>query len=88
MRIAHAADPFAHSFVDGILEDAGARGHSVDLRAQEFHTVYVESLADRILFAHEYLTFKAQEGCRRRRRYAVLAGTGFGDNPGLAHLFG
>ena len=59
VRIVDAADPFAHGFVDGVLEDPRARRDGVDLGAQEFHTVDVQGLADRIFFAHEYFTFQA-----------------------------
>ena len=59
MRVVDAADPFAHGFIDGIFEDPRAGSDGVDLSAQEFHAIDVQSLADRIFFAHEDFTFKA-----------------------------
>ena len=87
MRVVYAADPFAHRFVDRILEDLRSRGDGVDLRAQQLHAVYVQGLPYRIFFAHKDFAFQAHKGRGRRRRHAVLAGPRFGNNPRLAHLF-
>ena len=87
MGVVDAADPFTHGFVDSVFKDPGPGGNGVDLSPQQFHAVDVQSLANRIFFAHENFTFEAQESGGCRRCNTVLAGTGFSNDPGLAHLF-
>ena len=59
MSIIDTADPFSHGFVDGVFKDPGPGGNGVDLSPQQFHTIDVQSLTNRIFFTHEHFTFKA-----------------------------
>lgn len=59
----------------------------MDFGAQEFHAVYVQRLSFGIDFTHEDFAFHAEEGGDGGSGYAVLAGTGFGNEAGLAHPF-
>ena len=60
----------------------------MNLCAQESHSVHVESLSDRVLLAHVYLTLHAHHGCNCSCCNTVLSGTGLCDQAGLAHLLG
>ena len=56
------------------------------LRAEQLHATDVGRLALHVLGAHVDLARQAEEGARRGRGDAVLAGAGLGDDARLAHL--
>jgi hypothetical protein len=56
--------------------------------AEQFHAIDVGGLALDVLAAHVHHAFHAVAGGDRRRRHAVLAGAGFGDDARLAHAPG
>ena len=61
-------------------------GH--DLGAEQLHPGDVQRLPAGVLGAHVDDALQAEQGARRRGGDAVLAGTGLGDHPGLAHALG
>jgi hypothetical protein len=69
-----------------MLEGATARVDRCHGGAEQAHAVDVEPLASHVLGAHVDHTLEPQQRCRGRRRHAVLAGAGFGDDAALAHL--
>jgi len=56
--------------------------------SEQFHAINIERLSLRIFFTHENFAFQAHKCRCRRRRHTVLPGSRFGDDTGLAHLFG
>ena len=78
-------DPVAHRLVDRVLEGPAARGHGDDLGAQQPHPGHVERLPAGVLLAHVHHALETEQGRGGGRGHAVLAGTGLGDHPGLAH---
>ena len=56
----------------------------LDRRAQQVHPLDVGRLAAHVLGAHEDDAFEPEARARGRRRDAVLAGAGLGDDPRLA----
>jgi hypothetical protein len=81
-------DPVAHRLVHGVLERRAARGHRHHLRPQQLHAEDVGRLPLDVGRAHVDDAFQAEAGADRRRRHAVLAGPGLGDDPRLAHPHG
>ena len=81
-------NPRAQGLVDGVLEGAGAGLDSVHLGAEDAHAHDVHGLALDVLGTHEDRALEPEAGRRGSRRHAVLAGACFGDEGGLAHLFG
>ena len=57
-------------------------------RAEQLHPEHVERLALGVDLAHEHRALEPEERRGRRRRHAVLAGTGLGDEAALAHPHG
>ncbi len=55
------------------------------LGAQQTHPEDVQRLPSHVLGAHVDVAVEAEQRARRRRRHAVLAGAGLGDDPPLAH---
>ena len=62
--------------------------HGLDLGAQQLHPEHVERLAVDVDGAHVDLALETHQRRRRRGGHAVLAGTGLGDEAGLAHPLG
>ena len=81
-------DPVAHRLVGGVLERAGAARHRDDLGAEQAHAGDVERLPAGVLLAHVDGAVEAEQRAGGRRRDAVLAGAGLGDDALLAHLLG
>jgi hypothetical protein len=81
-------DPVADRLADGLLERARARVDRHDRRAEHAHPLHVGLLAADVLGAHVDDALQAEQRARRRRRDAVLAGAGLGDDPLLAHPLG
>ena len=73
-------DPVAQGFVHRVLERAGAARHRHHLGAQQLHAEHVRRLALDVGLAHVDHAGQAEEGADRRRRDAVLAGAGLGDD--------
>ena len=81
-------DPAAQSFINGVLQSAGAAVHGVHSGAEHFHAHDVHGLALGVLGAHEDGAFEAEARGRGGRSHAVLSGAGFGDEGCLAHFLG
>ena len=77
--------PVAHCFVDSLLEGGLSRGHPHDLGAQKAHPRHVERLAFHVHRAHIDDAFHPRACAHRGGGNAMLAGTGLGDDPALAH---
>ena len=78
--------PVTHRLVDRIFQSCSAVVHAVDLCTQQFHTVYVQPLTANVLFAHIDLAFHIKHCTSSCSCHAVLSGTGFGNDPLLAHF--
>jgi hypothetical protein len=72
--------------VDGVGETGPAAGHLVDLRAHQAHPEDVHPLSLGVLLSHVYLGVEVEQRPGHRRRRAVLARLGFGDESLLARL--
>ena len=88
VRRLDVGDPVAERLVDRVLQGAGAGRHRDDLGAEQPHPGDVERLAAGVLLAHVDGAGQPHERRRGRRRDAVLAGAGLGDDPGLADPLG
>ena len=88
VRRLDVGDPVAERLVDRVLERARAGGHRDDLGAEQPHAGDVERLAAGVLLAHVDGAGQPHQGRRGRRRDAVLAGAGLGDDPRLADPLG
>ena len=71
--------------LSGVLERPLPALDGHDARAEQLHAEDVERLAADVLGAHVHVALQAEDGRRRRRRHAVLAGAGLGDDALLAH---
>ena len=76
--------PVAHRLVDRVLQGAAAAGHGPHLGAEQAHAEDVGRLARHVDLAHVDDALEAEVGADRRRRDAVLAGAGLGDDARLA----
>ena len=81
-------DPVAHRFVDRVLQRAAARVDAQHLGAEQPHAEDVQRLALHVLRAHVDVALEAEQRAGGRRRDAVLARAGLGDDPPLAHALG
>ena len=83
--VVYVRDPIAHRLVERVFERARAAFDRAHFGPQQFHPPDIRRLADDIRRAH--IHHARQPGARRhrRRRDAVLAGAGFGDDAPLAH---
>ena len=66
--------------------EPGLDGHH--LGAEQPHPGHVERLARGVDRTHVDDALQPEQRARGRGRHPVLAGTGLGDHPGLAHLLG
>ena len=80
-----ARHPVAEGLVDRVLERLAADRDRDDLGAEHLHPGDVQRLPPGVFLAHVDDALKAEQRRRRRRGYAMLAGSGLGDDPGLAH---
>ena len=78
--------PVTHCLVDGILQRTCAVVHAVHLSAQQFHPVYIQTLAAHIFLAHIDLALHVKQCAGSCSCHAVLTSAGFGDNPLFAHF--
>ncbi len=81
-------NPVTQRLVHGILERAVAGRDRLYLGAKQLHAENVRGLARDVGSAHVDDTRQAEARCDRCRRNAVLSGTGFCDDAGLAHALG
>ena len=81
-------DPVAHRLVDGVLQGGRPRRHLADLGAERAHPQHVRRLAADVLSTHVHDAFEVEERAGGRRRDAVLACPGLGDDPSLAEAAG
>ena len=56
--IIHTADPLSHTFINGILKRHRATLYRMHFGTQQFHTIYIQCLTDRIFFTHKDLTIQ------------------------------
>ena len=84
----NVGDPVAHRLVERILERLRAGLDRYHRGAKQLHAVDVGCLALDVLAAHINHAVHAVAGGHRRRRHAMLAGAGFGDDARLAHAPG
>jgi hypothetical protein len=81
-------DPVAQRLVERVLQRLRAALHRHHRGAEQVHAVDVRRLPLHVLRAHVDDALEAVAGADRRRRDAVLAGAGLGDDRGLAHAPG
>ena len=84
-RVVHIGDPVAQRLVHRVLQRRGAGGDGHHFGAEQLHPEHVGRLAGDVGGAHIDHARQAEAGTDRGRGDAVLAGTGLGDDPGLAH---
>ncbi len=82
------AAPVAHGFVGGVFQGHVARGDGHDSGSQHPHLLHIQVLAFHIGLAHIHHAFHVHQGADSGCGHAVLAGSGFGDDAGLAHAPG
>src|SRR5918999_1854625 len=88
VRAADVGHPVADRGRHRLLQRAGARVDRRHRRPQQAHALHVRPLAPHVLGAHADDALEPEQRARRRRRHAVLAGAGLGDDPRLAHALG
>jgi len=81
-------DPVAVGLVDRVLQGARTGRHGNDLGAEQAHAGDVQRLTLGVDLAHVDDAVQAEEGRGRRGGDAVLAGSGLGDDAGLAEPLG
>lgn len=86
--VIHVGHPVTHGFVERILEGLGAGLHGHHGGTQQLHSVDVGALAFHVLGTHVDDAFQAVARADGGRGYAMLAGTGLGNDAGLAHALG
>mmetsp|Transcript_35493 Transcript_35493/g.113402 ORF Transcript_35493/g.113402 Transcript_35493/m.113402 type:complete len:276 (-) Transcript_35493:760-1587(-) len=74
-------DPVAHGLVNRILQGRLPRAYGYDLGSQDVHPEHIQRLPRAVDGSHVDDALQAQQGAHRRRRDAVLAGAGLGDDP-------
>ena len=84
----HARHPVAVGVVDRVLERPRSRRHRNDLGPQQTHARDVERLALGVDLAHVDRAVQPEQGGGGGSGDAVLAGTGLGDDAGLAEASG
>ena len=80
--------PVAHGLVQCVLERFAAALHRHHGSAKQLHAVDIRALSLDVLAAHVHHAFQAIAGADGGGGHAMLAGTGFGNHPGLAHALG
>jgi hypothetical protein len=84
----HIGDPVAQRFVHRVLKRARAGFDRHHLGAQQLHAEHVRLLARDVDLAHVDGAGQVEERTHGRRRHAMLAGAGLGDDAFLAHALG
>ena len=80
--------PVAHGLIDRLLEGLLAGLHRNHLGPEHLHAVDIQFLPLAVDRPHVDDTFHAKHGRDGGRCYAVLTGSGLGDDPSLAHALG
>jgi hypothetical protein len=78
-------DPIAQRLVRSVFQGARAGGDRPDFRAQQMHAKNIGLLALGIQLAHIDHTGKAEARRHRRRRHAMLPGSGFRNDAAFSH---
>ncbi len=86
--VAHVGHPVAHRLVERVLERGRAAAHRHHRGAQQLHPVDVDLLPLDVGGAHVDHALQAQARGHGGAGHAMLAGTGLGDDAGLAHARG
>ena len=87
MGIRNPAGPLAHCLGYGVLQGGGSGSDRVDLSSEKTHSVDVQGLALRILFAHVDFAFQVHQGRGRGGGDTVLSCACLGNNTCFAHFF-
>src|SRR6185437_52451 len=85
VAISHVRYPVANCFARGILQRLRPRRHRTHFRAHEPHPEDVQRLSPHVFLAHVDHALETEPGAHGCCRYPVLACTGLGDDPSLAH---
>ncbi len=88
VRAVCVGDPVAQRLVDRVLQSGRTRFDGDDLGAEQTHPGDVEGLPGGVDRTHVDDALEPEQGTRGRRRDAVLAGAGLGDDARLAHALG
>ena len=88
MGVFDAAHPIAHCFVNGIAESFGAAGDGANFSTEETHAEDVGLLTANVFGAHVDDAGEAEVSASGGGGDAMLAGTGFGNDPFFAHAEG
>ena len=81
----HVGHPVADGLAGGVLEGRRARGDRHHLGPEQPHALHVHVLTPNILGAHVHDALEPEEGADRGSGHPVLARSGLGDDPPLAH---
>ena len=84
----HVGDPVADRFAGGVLEGGGAGRDRLNRGPQQAHAEHIEGLTAHVLSAHVDHALEAETGADGGGGHPVLAGTGFRNDPLLAHAQG
>ncbi len=88
VRLTAGAHPITHRLVRRVFERSASAVDFDDVGPEEPHAKDVQFLSADVFAAHVDVARQPEFRRRRRRRNAVLAGPGFGDEAGLAHPLG
>ena len=80
--------PVADCLIGGIFEGFVTAGHGTNLCSQHLHLLYVEVLTGNIGLTHIDYAGHIHQGAYGSGGHTVLSGSGFGDDPFLAHATG
>ena len=86
MRIVNTFCPLSHSLGNRIFKSCRARFYGNNSRAEEFHSIHIESLTLGVLLAHKYNALHAHESCSSSCSNSVLTCACLGDKTCLAHF--
>jgi len=81
-------DPITEGLVDGVFEGAASAFNGNHFGAQQAHAEHVEGLPFHVLLPHVHGALHTEQSGHRGGGYAVLTGTGFGDDPCFPHAPG
>ena len=85
VSVGNVRNPIAQRFINRVFQSARAGIYLADSRAEQLHAKDIQGLPPHILRPHVNDTFETEQRTYRCGRDAMLARTGFGDDPTLAH---
>ena len=85
VRVLVAGDPIAQCLIDRVLKNAIAQSDFDHFGSKHPHAGHIQRLTTGIDLPHVDTAFQAEHGAYRGGCRAMLAGTGLGDDAGLAH---